>query len=81
MLGKVTKSGGNWLKNKKVTGKKTYWGVENTPFITYRVKVTVNGLFNSFGKWNEPSKAMFTLYRIDNRSTLKTIPDRPAVHT
>ena len=28
---KVTRFGGNWLKNKKVTGKKTNWGVEKTP--------------------------------------------------
>ena len=28
---KVTKLGGNWLKNQKVTGQKTKLGVENTP--------------------------------------------------
>ena len=31
MLGKVTKFGGNWLENKKVTGRKANWGVENSP--------------------------------------------------
>ena len=28
---KVNKFGGNWLKNKKVTGNKINWGVKNTP--------------------------------------------------
>ena len=35
---KVTKFGGNWCKNKKGTGKKTKFGVENTPS-AYKVKV------------------------------------------
>ena len=30
ILGKVTKFGGNWLKNKKLQAK-TNWGVEKTP--------------------------------------------------
>ena len=41
MLGRVTKFGGNWLKNKNVTGKKTKLGVENTPPGAYRVKPKV----------------------------------------
>ena len=37
ILGKVTKLGGNWLKNKKVTGKKQNLGWN--PPSAYRVKV------------------------------------------
>ena len=36
---KVTKFGGNWLKNKKVTGKKN-WGMENVPPRAYRVNAS-----------------------------------------
>ena len=40
MLGNVTKFGGNWLENKKVTGRKANWGVENSPISpsAYRIK-------------------------------------------
>ena len=34
ILGKVTKFGGNWLKNKKSHRQKTNWEVENTPVLT-----------------------------------------------
>ena len=37
ILGKVTKFGGNWLRNKKVTGIKTNWGWKTAPS-AYRVK-------------------------------------------
>ena len=46
MLGKVTKSGGNWLKNKKVTSKKQIAGATAPlpppppPTSAYRVKTT-----------------------------------------
>ena len=39
VLGKVTKFGENWLKNKKVTGKKQIGGGSPPPPSAYRVNV------------------------------------------
>ena len=44
---KVTKFGGNWLKNTKVTGKKQNWRRKTPSPSPYRVK-PLSGLFYTF---------------------------------
>ena len=61
ILGKVTKVGGNWLKNKKLQARNKLGDGKHTPLSAYRVKVKSNfrGLIPEFHDSFPSSKAKF----------------------